>query len=63
MEPCTCVLHVNVSCKWCRSCYREQALLQWLYSPHAVHCMVGLPVPSFLDVNSVLGNVLVDVPG
>ena len=38
-----------------------QALLQCVYSPHAVHCIVGQPVPKFLNEKSVLGVVLVPV--
>ena len=41
------------------------SLLQCEYSPHAVHWMVGLPVPKFLELKSVLGttNPPVDASG
>ena len=40
-------------------------LLQCEYSPHAVHWIVGLPVPKFLDMKSFLGltDDPVDGPG
>ena len=38
-----------------------------MISLHTVHCIVGQPVPEFLEVKSVLGtvpvDVLVEVPG
>ena len=41
------------------------SLLQCKYSLHAVHWMVGLAVPKFFELKSVLGtaNPPVDVPG
>ena len=41
------------------------SLLQCEYSPHAIHWIVGLPVPKFLEVKSFLGprDGPVDGPG
>ena len=46
---------------YCIAC----SLLQCEYSPHAIHWIVGLPVPKFLDVKSFLGPTAgpVEVPG
>ena len=42
----------------------EQSFLQCVYSPQAVHWMLSLPIPKFLELKSVLGTVSVpwDVP-